>query len=162
MPYATTWPEHADSILKKGWKEGLTGAQISQNLAIAGFRKTRNAVIGRANRLKLPDRKGTNQLKRKATNPNWNVTGKSYLASKARPKPGKEPRPLPLPREVIKITQKIQNEPAPESAKTLMELGPCQCRHPYGQGDYKFCGQPTDGGSYCDKHRTQNYLRGGK
>lgn len=145
------WTQQETEILKKSWSDGYSATQISRILCEAGFKiRSRNAIIGRASRMDLKKRCIISRAK------------SAHSRCRAK-KPGREATnvPTPLPREVIKTKHKIQNEPAPESAKTLMGLGPCQCKHPYGQGDYKFCGQPTDGGSYCDKHRTQN-LRGGK
>ena len=41
----------------------------------------------------------------------------------------------------------------------LLELEPGQCRWPYGDGPFTFCGCPTasDDGSYCRAHQAQAY-----
>jgi hypothetical protein len=96
---------------------------------------TRNAIIGKANRL---------HLLRKPQNPQ----------AKKQP-PRREPRlrvagftmPLPSP------------PPAPEAPPSLglmlYELEPDECRYPYGEAPpFTFCGHAVDrGSSYCPFHR---------
>jgi len=39
------------------------------------------------------------------------------------------------------------------SSITLADLGPHDCRYPFGDRDITFCGQPQkDGSSYCPTH----------
>lgn len=40
------------------------------------------------------------------------------------------------------------------SGRQLMELGPDDCRYPFGEGPFTFCGDPAIiGSSYCELHR---------
>lgn len=141
----TAWPPKADQILKSGWESGLSARQIANELGISGFRKSRNAVIARKHRLKLPKRKSDCKY-----NPVWSKTVRS-----SRPKPIVFIPPKAMPRDVILSSLK-----KPSSAKSLTELNNNECRFPYGENNFKFCGKPTDGGSYCTHHQQICRTRG--
>jgi GcrA cell cycle regulator len=54
MTAPDTWNDERVGLLKKLWSDGLSSRQIASEL---GNGITRNAVLGKAHRLKLPERK---------------------------------------------------------------------------------------------------------
>jgi GcrA cell cycle regulator len=40
----------------------------------------------------------------------------------------------------------------------MTDLNKNECRYPYGDGPFTFCGHPTDGGSYCAGHKAICYV----
>lgn len=50
------WTTDEDAALIQKWGEGLSATEIARHLASIGSQRTRNSVIGRANRLTLPAR----------------------------------------------------------------------------------------------------------
>lgn len=126
------WPHEYLFELEKLWDEGLSGSQI----AVAFYEKfgvefSRNAVIGKANRLKLEPRA-------ERTNPNGN-----RAASR---KPPVKVIPLALKANEVPIHQR----------KTLFDLRTSDCRWPYGDpgsNSFFFCGAERElGHSYCLAH----------
>ena len=136
----STWTPKRTQILKRMWAEGFTASQIAGELGGV----TRNAVIGKKDRLGLPARR---------TNP------RTVINRPSRKPPPKakidlscipdRPTPKSKPKDVI--MQKIR---IPDDAVTLVELNDDCCKFPYGNKNYQFCGQPAqEGKSYCEKHR---------
>jgi GcrA cell cycle regulator len=64
----TIWTREIDEQLVEGWQEGATTQAIAARLsAIIGFDISKNAVVGRAHRLKLPPR--VSPIRRKDVSP---------------------------------------------------------------------------------------------
>lgn len=160
-----SWTEDRVSLLTKLWGEGHTAAEIAKKLGGV----TRNAVIGKAHRLKLSNRVSPIQQNKKAANNNTeNTRNRSVTALKAlekvRPekdktlKTGKDfektnAKDLPLPKE-----NSDKKEVAALAGKlhSLMELKPRQCRWPSGdpkESSFGFCGElAMTGLPYCAEH----------
>ena len=118
---------------------------------------SRNAVLGKANRLGLG-------------------------ASRSRPQP--KPQPVAAPRQpaaapprpggrAVSSTAFAAPAPAPAALPALRhaeieprhlpfsELGHGECRYPYGEGPFTFCAHPVrDGASYCAGHAALVHGRG--
>jgi len=107
------WPEHSASYI----------ARLFGNLS-------RNAIIGKANRLKLPRKK-----------PSGNTTPRIRPRPKPVAPPPPEPPPVPMQPEFL--------------ALTFDELETGDCRYPQGEYvPFRFCGQMAEeGSSYCRFHR---------
>jgi hypothetical protein len=122
---AAEWPTAATDLMKKLREEGVSASGISKALAADGFTYSRNAVIGKAMRLKM--------------------------ASK-NPPPAKVIRaPLP-PRQVV--AKATPRQPAGTTGpKTLDDRLPGECAFPMaenGAGITTFCCEPVKPGSaYC-------------
>ena len=126
------WNPETVAKLTELWNAGLSGNQIA---ACFGHVMTRQSVIGKARRLKLPDR-----------SPNMN----RYLSgSRTHPKP---------------VAKKPAEDPAPEAARdkngdriTVLNAKDSHCRYVYGEvysdGSYFYCGAQVDRGSFCSAHR---------
>lgn len=116
------WTEERVDRLKSLWAEKLSCSWIADILGGV----TRNAVIGKVNRLGLEKRRE---------------------APLRAPKPIKPRLPRQLKRYVPLQCDVPEEQPPPADflGLTLMELGPGQCRYPrggYGQ-PFTFCGQPV-------------------
>lgn len=60
-----TWPQSAEIALRKMWSEGISSGIISKRLTELGHAYTRNAIIGKVDRLGLESRKTTVLIKRR-------------------------------------------------------------------------------------------------
>ena len=132
-----SWTQEREEKLKELWKKGHTASQIAEILG----ETTRNAVIGKAHRLKLAARapaKGVKAEKKQVLS-NKEVKNEKFISRKARFKS-------------ILLDKNFE----PESPKTLEQLEDKNCRWPIGHPDEKdfyFCGRtPVEGFSYCKLH----------
>lgn len=120
-----SWTDDRVALLKKLWGEGKTAAEIAKELGGV----TRNAVIGKAHRLKLSNRVSPIQQNKKPV-------------VKA-PPPEKKIRPQVL------IEENRERIP-------LMELSGRMCRWPIGdpqEENFGFCGETSIAGfPYCAEH----------
>jgi GcrA cell cycle regulator len=133
-----SWTEEREQKLKMLWEKGYTASQIAEML---GGGTTRNAVIGKAHRLKLAARATSKQSK----NPKKQATASDlkkeerYISRKSR----------------FKSLLLDKNFEA-ENPKKLEELSDKNCRWPMGhpnEENFYFCGRnPVEGFSYCKLH----------
>lgn len=129
-----SWSDERVEVLKKLWGEGKTAAEIAKQL---GEGVTRNAVIGKAHRLKLSSRVSPIQQNTK------------------KKKVEKAPR-------VVKRTPAQPKIPVFEGKKVqLSELTEKMCRWPSGDpqsDDFSFCGcRVVEGLPYCSTHAQVAY-----
>ena len=133
-----SWTEEREQRLRELWEKGYTASQIAEML---GGGTTRNAVIGKAHRLKLAARVASKQSKSPkkqdaASNPNKQ---EGYISRKSR----------------FKSLLLDKNFEA-ENPKKLEELGDKNCRWPIGHPDeenFYFCGRNSvENFSYCKLH----------
>lgn len=117
---AGDWQDTDVTLLKKLWDQGFSGTQIS--VAFKG-RFSREAVIGKAHRLKLPPRA-----------PSVN-RGREHRRSVPKPLPAAKADPV-----------------APQPLCEPGEFPDGQtCRYPHGEElPFQFCGHP--GYPWCDHH----------
>ena len=133
-----SWTKEREQRLRKLWEKGYTASQIAEML---GENTTRNAVIGKAHRLKLAARAASKQsksLKKQDAASGLNKR-EGYISRKSR----------------FKSLLLDKNFEA-ENPKKLEELSDKNCRWPIGHPDeenFYFCGRnPVDGFSYCKLH----------
>lgn len=126
------WPQERVDQLLKLISEGYSAGVIGQQLGL-----TRNAVIGKAHRLGL-------------------VVGGSK-------EPGKTKKRVARPRVPSQKPQRFRTVDAWQAALRAADVVPLhlslfdiergQCRYPFGDGPFTFCGCKTlEGSSYCDPH----------
>ena len=133
-----SWTEDREQRLKKLWEKGYTASQIAEML---GEGTTRNAVIGKAHRLKLAARVASKQSKSPKKQDTASVPNKQerYISRKSRFKS-------------LLLDKNFQVE----NPKKLEELSDKNCRWPIGHPDeenFYFCGRnPVEGFSYCKLH----------
>ena len=132
-----SWTHEREKKLRELWGKGHTANQIADMLG----NTTRNAVIGKAHRLKLAARahsKNSQAKSRERKNHNQ-ITKPEKLSRKARFK-----------------SLLLDKNFEPENPKTLEELNDTTCRWPIGHPDEKdfyFCGRSSvKGFSYCKLH----------
>ena len=171
-----SWTDERVEILKKMWGEGQSASQIAKELGGV----TRNAVIGKINRLGLSNRAGSAGAKAAAKEKAPKAEAKKPApapAAKQQPKT-ESAAPPPQPkvagrRAIIPAGQPLPpqpsaNEISPEAlAKVneiekkskkigLMELTERTCKWPVGDPateDFWFCGLPVKAGKpYCEAH----------
>lgn len=128
-----SWTDERVALLKKLWGEGKTAAEIAS--ALGGI--TRNAVIGKAHRLKLSNRLSPIQPATKKTI--------KQAANTSTP---------PVEKKAPKAQQSVQ---APVGkGLSLSELNSRQCRWPEGdprEEGFGFCGHAVMAGlPYCPEH----------
>lgn len=129
----THWTEQDEAILTRLWNAGQSGSQIAKVLRVS-----RNAVIGKVNRLNLPHRE--------------TVSRRIPVAHILKPQQQRKPR-RPAPQ--FSATPMPAEPAAPQTALrlTLMQLTDTTCRRPLGDpkhADFAFCGLPVrEGSRYC-------------
>lgn len=127
------WTEERVSRLKELWGTGMTAAQIAEQLGNV----TRNAVIGKANRLGL-------------SKPGRPRVAKARPAAQQQRPRFTRPAPKPEPEEAIPQAPAV----APPPPGALPQHRRCQfpVGHP-GESDFHFCDHETlTGKPYCDYH----------
>lgn len=136
-----SWTDDRVSLLKKLWGEGRTAAEIAKELGGV----TRNAVIGKAHRLKLSGRVSPIQQNNKKPTENKISDRVSVVQSKS---------PVALPEKILK-------KPANSQLHSLMDLKPRACRWPVGdpkEAHFGFCGENSMTGlPYCAEHAKLAY-----
>jgi GcrA cell cycle regulator len=134
------WSPELTERLAALWADGLSASQIAAELGNV----TRNAVIGKVDRLGLPGRPkpasfaNARPRRRKPSN----LMSKNDIKMLEKPAAFKaRPRAVP------------PTEPKPRN-KTLMQLRPRECKWPYGTGPYVFCANRAEPGRrpYCAYH----------
>lgn len=138
-----SWTDERVEILTKLWGEGRTAAEIAKELGGV----TRNAVIGKAHRLKLSGRASPIQQTKKPANTSV----------------PKAPTPVEKKAQVVAPVIKPEISDSDKSRKRIpmTELGPSQCRWPIGDPEdenFGFCGDHAEDGSpYCAEHSAVAY-----
>jgi GcrA cell cycle regulator len=123
-----SWTDERVALLKKMWCEGKTAAEIAKELGDV----TRNAVIGKAHRLRLSNRVSPIQQNNKKPAPKL---------------PEEKPvsRRAPLPAREINVL-----------GVSMAELSSSMCRWPIGdprEENFHFCGLESVAGlPYCPDH----------
>ena len=134
-----SWTEEREQKLRKLWEKGHTASQIAEML---GGGTTRNAVIGKAHRLKLAaraaSRQSTKNPKKQDTASDLNKQ-EGYISRKSRFK-----------------SLLLDKNFEVENPKKLEELSNKNCRWPIGHPDeenFYFCGRNSiENFSYCKLH----------
>lgn len=160
-----SWTEHQINTLKQMWGNGYSASEIAKSL---GGGLTRNAVIGKAHRLKLSTGSGAASVKRQ--DPLSTNLGGSVLASMTKvSKKRVMLRPLPpvqMP-EGMAARNFVRETPRPiDNVKrgdgiAVTKAGERQCRWPIGDPrspDFRFCGCTAhEGMPYCVDHARVAY-----
>ncbi len=130
-----SWTDERIALLKKLWGEGQSAAEIAK---VLGGGLTRNAVIGKAHRLKLSNRVSPIQQNNKKT---------PAIVAKA----VEEKKPI-VPQKIIKVKT---------SGVAMVNLKERMCRWPHGDPKdpgFYFCGDETLAGlPYCEDHAKMAY-----
>lgn len=139
-----TWTDAYVETLKGLWESGLSCAQIANEMQ-CGF--TRNAIIGKIHRLGLNGRvyarhkmtpEQAEAARVRKVNSRREHRSKQIMISL----PAKPSRPV-RPEVCLEVTSRHLD---------LCDLGGGDCRWPYGEGPFTFCGNPILHRSYCASH----------
>ncbi len=132
----SNWDEAREAKLKELWEKGHTASQIAEILGGT----TRNAVIGKAHRLKLAGR----------------VKPKKHEKQREKIVAGQSKEEKYVNRRSRFKSLLLDKNFEPENPKKLEELDDKNCRWPIGHPDeenFYFCGRsPIEGFSYCKLH----------
>jgi GcrA cell cycle regulator len=144
----TTWTTERVALLKSRIDAGLSCAQIAREIGVS-----RNAVIGKANRLGLSRLKGLGAPRPERTDAP--KTQRPRLFSQHRILRALRAEPLPATEEVAGMQR-----------CSLLELHQGKCRWPIsdpGAADFGFCGNSAVAGlSYCAAHARMAYQPGSR
>lgn len=129
MSTALFWTPEKEKVLKLMWAAGYSARDIGTKVGA-----TRNAVLGKVHRMKLPTPK----------TPKTQI----YPKPKAKPEPKPEPPPVAGKEKTEKVYVAVRD--------AVMGLNTKECRWPYGhphEGKMAFCKEPIyESYSYCLKH----------
>ena len=145
------WTDERVELLKRLWSEGLSCSQIAN---VMGGGVTRNSVIGKVHRLKLPRRiSSTSPRKPRVSRPRIDRAVRAKLRFKPSPKPRQvEPDIAP---EQFEFSASAW-QPLPGSIPVTMEfMTGCKwpVGNPYGTDMALFCNcVPMEGKPYCREH----------
>jgi GcrA cell cycle regulator len=159
-----SWTEQQIQALKKMWGNGYSASDIAKAL---GGGLTRNAVIGKAHRLKLSAGQNlARQPVRISSEAGGSVLPSMVKAGKKRAMlrplppvqaPGGNTAARPTVREVLKNLENIKRT----EGIAVTKAGERHCRWPIGDPrspDFRFCGAPCyEGLPYCVDHARVAY-----
>lgn len=136
--YPTNWTDAAIATLKKLHAKGIPYSAVAAALnAKHGTKFTRNAAIGKANRIGLDRPRPT-----------------TPKAAKPKADPPRATR-----KAAAFTAQPFHIEPDQPGMIKLLDLRPCHCRWPIGDvkaDDFGFCGaRPLNGKPYCSPHQAR-------
>jgi GcrA cell cycle regulator len=153
------WAEDTIQRLRKLWDEGLSTAAIGRQLGV-----TKNAVVGKAHRLRLPQRESpirytSEPRPRKPRTPRVAKDSLPLLACLS----GSAPPPAPLKVYVPRIRHPEAPMALPTPAKSVFVSPPKPCCWPLGdpkdKENFRFCDEPSKfGRPYCRKHCEIAYI----
>lgn len=140
----TTWTTERIALLKNGIDAGLSCGQIAREIGVS-----RNAVIGKANRLGLSRSKGAPAGRLNQASTRRNARSQHWILRASR------------------TESQLACEEAPSDSAnrcTLSDLQQWHCRWPLGDPvseDFGFCGDKSvDGLPYCPAHARMAYRTG--
>ncbi|WP_409371528.1 GcrA family cell cycle regulator [Methylocella sp. CPCC 101449] len=142
-PISARWRAEDDAVLCSLWAEHVPTADIALRLGCS-----RNAVIGRANRLALPARRALNRISA-APGPNENVQTRPRI-----------PIVIVKPRRVDDVVVAPPVTEAKAATTRWADMTPGQCRNIIGEEEDVFdrlvCGNVAEqGSSYCPACRSR-------
>lgn len=148
------WTEDRINRLKALWAEGTSSGTIAAEMGI-----TRNAVIGKINRLKLPKR--GNQGQHNTTVQRTNARNQREHGNKGAPKAAAIVRKAEVRQAVSEDPRSFGDMPDGRRLYRLEELVAHSCRWPFGnpgEPNFGFCGhQVAPSRPYCHDHCRKSY-----
>jgi len=158
-----SWTDERVATLTKMWKDGRSAAEIAKELGGV----TRNAVIGKANRLGLSGRTTTSTAKKKKAEPKKTGKAATTKQKKAAPKKKQDKKKPKASAAQQKIITEAIKQAAAEADQVLAEgiglldLTEKLCKWPIGdpqENDFHFCGQGSlPNLPYCEEHAALAY-----
>lgn len=138
------WTPERIEELTQLWNAGHSASTIGKQLGVS-----KNAVVGKAHRLKLPAR--PSPIRRKAKSP----------TPARKPAPSLTP-PAATPAAAVAVPVREQAKPRPPLIRPSALPSPRKCQWPIGdptKPDFHFCGaSAVPGKPYCDDHCAVAYV----
>lgn len=155
MP-STWWTLDRTEILRKLWAVGVSFSGIAAEL---GDGVTRNAVCGKIHRMEFT---GPGTYRRQTDEQLQAAKRKRNEIGNERRRERRRAQPITFkPKLTITNLEALRCVEVDPLGKTLLELGPDDCRYPFGDGPFTFCGHPKlDDYSYCGPHFGLSARRG--
>ena len=152
MSYHPAWTMEHETALGEFLANGLSHSQCAAELNEKfGTSYTRNSSIGKAHRLGL-----TGRIYVYVRRPR----SETEATRRAKYERRKERRRIQLASCVMVNLEALRCVEVVPLHKSLIDLGPNDCRYPYGDGPYTFCGHPQmEGRSYCGSHTALSFRR---
>jgi GcrA cell cycle regulator len=146
------WTEEFSGRLISLVGDGVSFSQIAAQMGV-----TRNAAIGRAHRLGLNGKLYGRTYTRKT--PEQIEETKRLKAERRNERRRSQRVSFVMVKSInLEALRCIEVEPL---HKSFADLGRNDCRYPYGEGPYTFCGNPQrEGHSYCGPHFALTLRRG--
>ena len=156
------WTDDRVEELKMLWDRGLSASECAK--VLGGL--SRNAVIGKVNRLKLPARvfrtvgkavrTADMRCPERKTSRHISVNKMERALGLFPPRENHRPRGMPEP-SAPRATVPVLQTPIHER-KTFGDLEPDECLFPFGDGPYQFCARKkVHGLPYCEDHARACY-----
>jgi GcrA cell cycle regulator len=154
------WNDETISRLRALWDEGLSTAEIGRRLGT-----TKNAVVGKAHRLDLPQR--PTPIRRAGSGkPRPPPRPRAPRLSDLAPLGCLKPAPAAAPRRPPAPSQPPLPRPTPAPSAPPIPLGKVLCCWPIGEAstaDFRFCDAPAVAGKpYCEEHCKLAYRSPGR
>lgn len=151
------WTDERCEKLRELWSTGASCREIAK---VLGGDLTRNSVIGKARRMKLPPRvlfdPKTNKRYINGRQPKPEAK-KSIKFGVFQPGIGRPTLPEPIPGDTAPLKGSAWAPLAGSNPVPLVAIDG-GCRWPIGEDrPYRFCGEPTHRGVYCAAHRALAY-----
>lgn len=158
-----TWTDERINELTRLWTVGHSASQIGKALGMS-----KNAVIGKAHRLKLPARPSPIRAERSTPRPPTRSVPRLRPAvppssqSELRSTPQTELRSEPRPAIQKAIEAVLEAVPKAPQRQARRRSGGPSCLWPIGDpgdADFHFCGESAvPGKPYCDTHCAKAYI----
>ena len=149
-----TWTDERIDQLTELWGAGQSASQIGKALGMS-----KNAVIGKAHRLKLPPRPSPIRKERSTPRPKPRSVPRLQTAT---PPPPEAVPSSPARREVEALRKAIETVPRIVRRPARRASGGPGCLWPIGDpgdADFHFCGDSSvPGKPYCDLHCAKAYI----
>jgi hypothetical protein len=145
MPVGSEWSLEEDNTLIQGRRDGLSAAQIALRLPL----RSRNSVIGRANRLNLPPLENCSALRSRVQRKNEKPKGRT-------PPPAKAPSLPKDPSLAADLAPTFYDPPYETCLPFLQMVKENSCRYPIQD---RYCPFEKTHGSYCAHHYRITHLK---
>jgi len=143
------WTDERTELLVDLWRAGLSCSKIAKAL---GGGATRNSVIGKVHRMRLPGRVTLDRLPTRE--PGKRGPDRTVRMTKQRRVALGQPLDLaPIKKSKVKPNGEAWEAAPGVEPVTLLDLEAGQCKWPVGQDSpYLFCGAPASHNHYCEHH----------
>lgn len=158
QPRKIFWTSELIERVKALWNSGLSATKVGSHFGVS-----RCAILGLLGRLGLLGKRSKITLTEAQRKRSRLESVRRYRAKKSL-NFARKPKAAPLVSSARANGGNSKGNPSPELLPplniSLIEIKRRQCRYPYGDRPFTFCGHHTkDGSSYCEHHHRIAYVR---